>query len=60
MRQQVGLQHQEGNTDGTLGDSFRERGLEAFGLRVWTGDRRAHDEISFQFHAGDDTAGVLQ
>jgi hypothetical protein len=31
-----------------------------FGLRVWTGDRRAHDEISFQFHAGDDTAGVLQ
>lgn len=31
-----------------------------FGLRVWTGDRRAHDEISFQFHAGDETAGFLQ
>jgi hypothetical protein len=31
-----------------------------FGLRVWTGDRRARDEIFFEFHAGDEASGVLR
>jgi hypothetical protein len=28
-------------------------------LRVWTADRRARDDYSFNFHGGDTDAGVL-